>query len=605
MGKKKKEKGFVLNKDRLNLSDTVKQDLDSWAFRNMGKVFVGQGLNQSDLLVNTTGSLGFINGIYYGTMFEAAKDGFKSAKIKDSVYVNPIHKGFFDLILGQKEQLEQKIKQGLVGISQSIADLELVEHDIRVYKQYKEYLDMLDSDDEDERRKAELSLKTIFVDQVDFHVGSQGGQGGPGRLSMAFMRNNNIMPTIVDDFMEIKSIEDVRQNSQNQKLMYLPTVEKRMLEVKYNSYLDWLSDFNKAVRERLSRLESLHKSRLKTVEEYKEWLKPTIARHKLISDALESEGGRKDYKTMPYDISTSASSFNSISVWLWKGFVQPNDRPASADKIFSKINYNMDDAGFRDPLHPFNYWTQENLIFNHSEGLVADYPWITKEWAYEKAGKYVKELSADRFKIYYNFITMDIGKANFKIGNSELEDGDFLLNCFILSYNAMLAKLLEKDAIQEEFEMYVNDVIGIPHHFSSGDSDYPHLIINYVNKNGKYLITEHCIDGLKKARKYFPDHNLSDELLKWAEKPHTLKEIKERFPENKFHYVRIKEESSLNKWLKSIGLEFNIFRTRSPGPYENIFLQRITKFYFITSGKAVSKIKGMILKRISNLPGAD
>ena len=59
---------FVLSDS--NLPKVVEQDSDAWSMKNLGKSFVGRGLNQSDLLVNTTGMFGFISGIYYGMLFD-------------------------------------------------------------------------------------------------------------------------------------------------------------------------------------------------------------------------------------------------------------------------------------------------------------------------------------------------------------------------------------------------------------------------------------------------------------------------------------------------------------------------------------------------------
>lgn len=584
-----------------NLSKVVEQKDSAWSFKNLGKALVGRALDQSDLLVNTTGMLGFISGIYYGLLFEVRKAGYDVVKASDVVYVNPVNKPFYDLVISQKEQLEQKIKQGLIGISQSVADLELVEHDLRLYEEYEQYIDDLDSEDPKKVRDAEMHLKTIFVEQVDYHVGSQGQQSGPGRISMAFLRNNNIMPTIVDDFFAINSVDDFKSDSENKHIRFLPTVEKRMLEVKYMSYLKWLEMFKKSVKERVERLRSLHRSRKKTLEEYREWLKPNIVRHKLLSDAMEDSGFRKATKSGFFSTNTSFDSYSSIDVWVYKSITIPEIRPEARQKISEQGEFRMDHVGYSNPLHPFNYWTQNNLIYNYNEGLVADYPWITKEWAEKNAASIVNKFKEDPHKLYYIFIHINIGKANFKVGSHELEDGDFVLNGYVFSYNVMLAKLLEKAAKEEELEIYIDDMLGIKHEFPDKDDDgNQHLILEYVKEKGKYKITDECIEGLLKVKDYFSDHVNVSVLKESKNKLYTLKELEDKFPKSKFHYVERQKESKIRKKMEEWGFDFRFIRGAG-GPYETTFRDRITKFYFVASGIAVSSVKDMILKRM-NMP---
>ncbi|MCK4550921.1 MAG: hypothetical protein KAT91_03125, partial [Candidatus Aenigmarchaeota archaeon] len=216
------------------LEETTGQNPNAFGKNNMGPCFIVQAEDQQKIILNPTTAPGGIMGMYYSLMFELPKDNWNPAKPEETIEVSPVHQQYYQLVTAQKEQLEGKIKQGMASISQSIADLELVEHDKRKYDEFQEYLDELKSPDAKKKREANLRLKSVFVDQVDFHVGGTGQ--GAGRLSLAFMRNNNIMPTVVDDFFRMGSLEDINTG----KLQDLPDVERRMLETKFNAYNQWL-----------------------------------------------------------------------------------------------------------------------------------------------------------------------------------------------------------------------------------------------------------------------------------------------------------------------------------------------------------------------------
>jgi chaperonin cofactor prefoldin len=149
----------------------------------------GEGINfnpndQNELLDYTT-KLGGCTGVYYGLMFQLGKWGFQSFKVQESIFVSPINKGYYELVIGEKEKLSQQIKSGLASIAQAYADLELILHDLRKYREYVSLFNKIKKVEvlknkkkseeeikiaEEEAKRAIQTLRSIFIDQVDIHT---------------------------------------------------------------------------------------------------------------------------------------------------------------------------------------------------------------------------------------------------------------------------------------------------------------------------------------------------------------------------------------------------------------------------------------------------
>ncbi|MCK4968146.1 MAG: hypothetical protein KAS12_03755, partial [Candidatus Aenigmarchaeota archaeon] len=594
------------------LGETTGQNPGSFSNNNLGPCFIVQAEDQEETLLNPTTQPGGIMGMYYGLTFEVQKDNWRLEKAFEEIEVSPVHQQYYQLVTAQKEQLEGKIKQGMAGISQSVADLELVEHDKRKYDEFNDYIkDLKDETDKTKHEAANLRLKSVFVDQVDFHVGGSGQ--GAGRLSMAFMRNNNIMPTIVDDFFRMESIED----TQNGKLKDLPHVEKKMLETKFNAYNQWLDIFRSTVDRRLGRLNQLIKSRDKTLKEYRDWLRPIIARHRMIKEMSDTTAGRKDLATRFTHSQGGASSTNKLITWVWKNMLIPDDR------LYPRELEVMNELPNLDP------WAQENLVYNYDTGLVCKYPWITKEWIKNRA-KHIEDTQGfDKNKIYYTFAIIKLGKTNIKFASgAETEDGDFYVQMFVLSKNAMMVKLLELECIKEKLEIYIDDMMGIPHKFENDDIKPEKLKkktkvdgveveatlklpLGYHKSGGKYVLHDDCEKSFKKHfnNEHFKNFDHVEKSMKKYEaarktetekkKSLSKKEFFEIFPHERYHHIKHKKvNKTLENTLHLIGIKSIQDALFRKGPYENTFSERVTKFYLKFSGGRFDGILGMIKRRM-------
>lgn len=443
---------FILsNLERTPEAKPINALLNEKSFKWLGNVIMIPVDNQfTD--IDFTSPPGKCTGLFYSLMFQLRKWEFFVEKADEWVEVSPVHQQYYAVTMKQKEELERKIKEGLRSVSEAIADLELLEHDMRKYNEFITYFGLKFENGklvkDPEKEVNDEALKSIFIDQVDYHVGATGE--GPGRLSMSFMRQHNIMPTIVDDFFAMKSEEDLEKD---RHLKNLPTVEKNFLRVKFRAYLEWKKMFEEQVKKRFLNIHTLIESRKKSVEEYREWLKPYIARHKLLEEGLSSPGRRKAFRTLFIHTTGQAIAYDGITLWAWREFTAPE-----LQRVPGEIEA-------KKPIDPLDEWTQKHLVWNKDYGLVASYPWITKEWV-ENMKKEILTEWLRPHEIYYSFFEISMSRINLKFADgSEFEDADYIINTFLFSKNAMLVKLLELKAKQEEFERYINELLGLPMDF--------------------------------------------------------------------------------------------------------------------------------------------
>ncbi|MBI4174049.1 MAG: hypothetical protein HY517_00250 [Candidatus Aenigmarchaeota archaeon] len=464
-------RGDVLNKDLDNKSGPKGE----W----LGHV-IAAGPFEAHVQLDFTGPPGSVSGIYYSLFFQLGKWEYLVQKRDEWIEVSPVHAQYYQLTQKQKEELEGRIKQGLVSVSQSVADMELLMHDRRRYHEFLHYLGyrtpselkkmdkklekqeeghqhvneemdeicLKEDDDEDERKTREKrtdnhSLKAVFIDQVDMHT----GEG----ISMRSIVSR--WPTLITDFMRM-SDDDMDPDKVKDNLQ-VSKAEAVVLITKNKLYQEWKRIFGPEIKNRYITINELAGARKKSVDEYKEWLKPFIARHRLIKEGLASPGNRGSMLTSFITTGGTATSSSKIKLWVWKDFLVP--------ELYKGGSEDTGKLRLYEKLRPDDDWTMKHLIFNKKYGIVNRYPWITEEWVREKA----KEMrDKDRWftfqKPYYSFFEITLSKTNIRMPTGdEMEDGVFDINMFCMSENALFAKLLELKAEQEEMEQHVNKLLGV------------------------------------------------------------------------------------------------------------------------------------------------
>ena len=408
--------------------------------------WIGVGLN-TYRKINVTSTLGATQGIYDSLLFNLGQNEYKILKVDESFHVTPSTQNpFYQNAKAQRGELERIISTTLTDIGNEVGQWQLLEHDVRKAEEMLNYFSESDG----------AALKTMFVDQVDYYTGGGGAQG-EGRLSMAFMRKSNIMPTIVEDFLSMASPDDLKEGG---SLGKLPQVEKNFLKAKWSAYTQWKTLFKEGIDQRYNTVKSLSMSKEKYLEERREWLKPHVMQHKMLKNALSSEGGRAGTAGDFFDRPGEARSFTNQTIWLWKPIRFRHSINRVPDELYKSPKY----VG-KKGVKAYDYFIQEKFIYNprenkngQTEGFLGRYPWITEKEieGYVKDRTTVSKLQAklgvadlQEDEWYYTAWTIDYNKCVFNVmvngQPTPFEDGTWEINGYVATKNMMMMKLLERN----------------------------------------------------------------------------------------------------------------------------------------------------------------
>lgn len=422
--------------------------------------------------VNPTTPPGGGTAMLIGLMFQLRKWEYNTIQRADEwIEVNPVFAQFYQLTLRQKEELEGKIKQGLASASQAVADLELVKHDQRKYREFLDYFGY-EYDDEkrawkeekDEKKKKkpdEHALKAMFVDLVDMHT----GEG----ISMRSIVSR--WPTLIVDFLKLTD-DDTDPDKVREKLD-ISKAEAVVLVTKNKLYLEWKKLFSPEIKARYERIYELVKSREASVQWYRQWLTPIIARHRLIKEGLQSNTGSMGVGTLPGSqanfaagrgtlfgawwsptMTGHAAAATAIMVWAWRHHPAPELYWEAGSERLARERF--------EGLTPYDDWTRKNLIFHPEHGLVKKYPWIDDAFCKRVLKNTWPDVSIGR-RLYYAFLHIWHLKFNLRFASgAEVEDVVWFIDALLMSQNVLFVKVCELEAKKAELDQYVNDLLGVP-----------------------------------------------------------------------------------------------------------------------------------------------
>jgi hypothetical protein len=413
--------------------------------------------------VEFTGKPGAASTIYYQLFYQLPKWGWTIAKADEWIEVSPTHKEYYERTMSTKQMLESTIKTGLTSAAQAVADFELMNHDLRKYKEILGYFN----------RKDEHSLKAMFVDQVDIHTDMPGQP-----ISMRSIAPR--WPTVIADFMRLKDEYDTPEKVQ--KALDLSRAEAVILVTKNKLYKNWKEYFKNTAKERYEMLRGMVEARRKTIQEYKEWLKPYIARFRMTKLGGERSAIRKSSLELFTDITGIATFSNNIRVFAWRTL-----KVAEFKKPAGEIRGDF-------LISPYDDYIREHLVL----GKLADiYPWLRNPRKYcSKCKRYFpagmtectkcgsialeekfladeiveerilplwkrREKGIDPYEWYYLFLDFNIMRMGTRLPSGELEDINFNFKIAVISQNVLLVKLLELECRSMELEQYIDEMLGL------------------------------------------------------------------------------------------------------------------------------------------------
>ncbi|MCK4429172.1 MAG: hypothetical protein KAU95_02260, partial [Candidatus Aenigmarchaeota archaeon] len=381
--------------------------------------------------------------LWTGFLVALEKNGYQIQKINENLEISPVDSGYYGLTQRQKDEMEARIKQGLGSVAGAVSDYEMISHDVR---KYKEFLKMFETKDEH-------STRAVFIDDVDLNTGQNAMKSMVARW-----------PTIIADFMTLgeKIPDEIEVNEIKDKLK-ISKAEAVILSTKQRLYKSWKELFGSEVKGRLSRLIAQQNSRKTTIEEYRNWLKPLVARHKLYKEGLSSSDTIKKTLSSQWHSPGQAFSTNNISIWAWQPMSAIEPRAGTLE-ISKTLNFGIE---------PYDDFTKEKIVFDEERGLANMYPWLNikdengerEEKCYNwvnTAAKDIKKEWLSKTFLYYVLVKIEYERTVIRTSaGAEMEDITIKTQNWFLSQNALLVILLKIKADQEVFDREINQLIGV------------------------------------------------------------------------------------------------------------------------------------------------
>lgn len=491
-----------------------------------GYAFFGVPLEMR-MILDFTALRGGGSNIYYSLIYQLPKWDFCVKKIDEYIEVTPTWAEYYNITIAQKQKLEQAIKTGLTSATQAVADFELLQHDARRYKEMLDYFKAA--------KKDEHVLRSLFVDRVDVHTGE-----GYSLVTMA-----RRWPTIITDFIRMK--EEWADRDTIRKELDVSMAEATVLKTKNDLYKEWKSLFFPVVKERYARIQALVEARKKSVDEYKNWLKPYIARYKMIREKTEAEPAK--YLQDPYVTPGFGQSqaVTGVRIWAFKSYtpVEKGKAEAVRSERGEWIVYPYDKYVKKWKKKIEEYYGVK-ISDREVEELIEKYKY--------SPGKPRSEFPLDPSRFYYMLFDMKIVLSLVRTPPPEGFETDNLMfippiETYLLSQNIMLLFLIELYAREKVFEKYINEIIGA--------KEREEEILEEVTEE---------IEGKEPER--FPAVKKAREKLKLAGS---------------------KAYSGLDKF-------FHVFVKR--GPYEVAIKERVTKMHNAVVGANYKTITEFLMKKM-------
>lgn len=469
---------------------------------------------EMQMILDFTGLRGSGSNIYHSFIYKVPKWRYTVKKADDFLFVSPVWAEFYNITITQKQKIEAAIKAGLTSAAQAVADFELLSHDTRRYKEIINFFLKA------QKTGDEHIIRSLFVDRVDAYTGE-----GYSMVTMA-----RRWPTIITDFIRMKS--ELDEVDEIRKELSVSAAEATVLKTKNILYNEWKCMFLPVVKERYARIENLAQARKKSVDEYKEWLKPYISKFKAMQELDEKNPAA--WVTDAYTTPGFGQSEAMVGtrLWVWKSIsvVEMGKPPA----VYTK-------KGGKWEIYPYDDWVKswKKLIEYKYELKIEDTDVdkllsdaISKEkLQFENQPMYPEDL-------YYILFDINVLLSLLRTPPPEGIETDnlmiFPMSAWIVSQNALLIYMLELKAKEAAIEHYINEIVGAK------------------------SIEEEI---LRKVEEKF--ENGDEEEGSW-------KRLRKRF-------------RSFRAWMRPKAWKF-VHLFIKPGPYESVFYERVSKMYFRASG---------------------
>ncbi|MCH7568098.1 MAG: hypothetical protein IIA87_01635 [Nanoarchaeota archaeon] len=181
-------------------------------------------------------------------------------KITDNFISSP-GSGHFSELTGKATRMQEEAMKMLGTVNTVIKSILNIVYDLKEFKLRLGNYEDLKSKIPEKKSSAMLSLKQIWMDQVDFPK--------RGTTSLKNLAAQFDYVTIIDAFMIANSLADVKKLDLNDRV-------KRILEQRVGEFLKWIEESEQELNKRFKIEKNYLKSQVNTVKLYSRWIKPYL-----------------------------------------------------------------------------------------------------------------------------------------------------------------------------------------------------------------------------------------------------------------------------------------------------------------------------------------
>ncbi|MEK6843898.1 MAG: hypothetical protein AABX83_00570 [Nanoarchaeota archaeon] len=255
-----KERGYLAAAEKAEVRNSEYMDLESE--RLLSNPFKLNGIKnpiEKHSLVYDNFSQG-LEPIYFWIVDYINKEYEDSEKLIDNFTTSVGSAQFGEM--GQRTTRMQEEAMKMLGTSGAIVKSILnIIYDLKEFKIRLSTYDDLKSNDRGLRNAGLLSLKQIWLDQVDF------AKRGTTSLKQLAVQYDYV--TIIDAFMVANSLDDIKKIDLNERV-------RRILEQRVSEFEKWIKESEQELRKRYEIEKVYLKNQVSSVKLYARWIKPYL-----------------------------------------------------------------------------------------------------------------------------------------------------------------------------------------------------------------------------------------------------------------------------------------------------------------------------------------
>ena len=204
--------------------------------------------------------------IYYWLLDFVQDMGWDMEKLVDNFMASPGSGQFSEMSMKATKMQEEGMKI-LGGLNQVVKSVLNLVYDLKEFELRLAHYDDAKSEDREKKEAGLLSLKQIWLDNVDLKR---------GRGSIHNMAAELGYTTIREVFMMANSIEDLKRMNKDEEGGLINDQVLRILIPRLSEFLKWVDYSSKELRKRFSIEKNYLKSQVETIKLYSAWMKPYL-----------------------------------------------------------------------------------------------------------------------------------------------------------------------------------------------------------------------------------------------------------------------------------------------------------------------------------------